>query len=202
MAAFLHLGLSDIMALLIHYKYGILFPLSVIEGPVVSIISGFLITLGYLNLILTFFVLVIGDVVGDFIYYALGRWAGRTFINYFGKYVGVTEKRVHSLEHYFYEHDWKILFFGKTQAIGSAILFTAGVTRMPFARYMFFNLIASIPKVILFLVIGYYFGKAYATVNTYVNYFAIASLALSIVLLSGYLFLKRYIKKTQTDLDV
>ena len=50
---------------------------------------------------------------------------------------------------------------GKTQALGSPILVAAGIAKAPFGKYILYNTLGSLPKVILFQVIGYYFGKSY-----------------------------------------
>lgn len=167
----------------------------------VAVIAGFLVSTGHLNWFITFCVLMAGDIVGDTLYYALGRWGGRGFIQRWGKYFGVSEKRVHALEHYFYEHDWKILMIAKTQAIGSAMLFAAGVAKMPYGRYMWYNLLGSVPKIALFEIIGFYFGKGLATVGTYLNYAGIISLVFACGLFGAYMLFKRYIMSRNHELD-
>ena len=51
--------------LLLTYRYVILVPLAIIEGPIVTIICGFLVTLKVFNPLLVYVVMVLGDIVGD-----------------------------------------------------------------------------------------------------------------------------------------
>jgi len=170
------------------------FPIAVVEGPIISVLSGFLVGNGVFNMYIAFLVLLAGDVVGDSIYYAIGRYGGLSLIKKIGPYIGVTEERMEKLRDRFHRHDWKLLLFAKTQAIGSIVLVTSGIVKMPFWRFIFYNTIGSIPKIMLFMVIGFYFGRAYLLINTYMGYFAIAWLVLAILMIILYFYLRKYIQ--------
>jgi membrane protein DedA with SNARE-associated domain len=43
----------------------LLFPLAVVEGPIVTVIAAYLASLGYLNIFAVFAVVVAADLVGD-----------------------------------------------------------------------------------------------------------------------------------------
>ncbi|MDE2399595.1 MAG: VTT domain-containing protein [Patescibacteria group bacterium] len=186
---------ATITQLFIHYGYWIVFPVAIMEGPTISLISGFLVSLKIFNAFIVFFVLVMGDVVGDTMYYLLGRYAGEWFVRNFGKYIGATPARVSSLTEKFHTFDGRILLFGKTQPIGSLILFVAGIVKLKYLRFMKYNMLGSIPKIILFMTIGYYFGKTISTSTKYVDYFSYVWLLVSVILIAGYFFIKSYIKK-------
>ncbi len=53
---------SDVLYILENYKYIIVFPLTVLEGPIISVISGFLVYLGVMNFWGALLVLVVADV--------------------------------------------------------------------------------------------------------------------------------------------
>lgn len=188
-----------ITQLFTHYGYWIIFPISVVEGPIVSIISGFFVSLKIFNPYIVFFVLVMGDLVGDSLYYIFGRYGGHWFLAHFGKHIGATPERILFLEKHFHKHDWKILLFGKTQAIGSVLLFMAGVVKVTYLRFISYNIIGTIPKTILFMMIGFYFGKTYSTSSKYLDYFSFIWLFVSIILIVGYIYIKNYIKKSTFD---
>ncbi len=198
----LGLTLPKILALLTQYGYILIFPISVVEGPIVSVISGFLVSLGYFNIIIVFFILLLGDLVGDVIFYTLGFLSRHSFIKSFGKYIGINEERVAILEKHFKSHDWKILLIGKTQPIGAAILFSAGVARMPLRKYVLYNVIGSVPKVIIFLLIGYYFGDAYKKIAVYLDYTGLISIVIITLLIASYLLIKLYTKSKNKDLNL
>lgn len=197
----LGLTLSNIILLINQYGYIILFPISIIEGPIVSVIAGFLVSVSSLNGIVVFFILMAGDLVGDTLYYILGLASRHGFVIRWGKYVGITTERVTKLEKYFKRHDWKILLIGKTQPIGSAILFTAGMIKMPLKKFIGYNLLASVPKVLLFEFAGFYLGRVYGTLDGYTDNLAIIFGTITFVLITIYIMIKRYLRSTNPDLQ-
>ncbi len=78
-----------------------LFPISIIEGPIVSIMGGFLASQKYFNIYAVIGVVVAGDVVGDMLYYALGKYGGQKLLHRFGKYLALTPERVKLLRNRF-----------------------------------------------------------------------------------------------------
>ncbi len=58
---------------LIAHGGALILPLAVIEGPVVSIVTGFLAAQGCFSWYWALILLVCGDLIGDIIYYAIGR---------------------------------------------------------------------------------------------------------------------------------
>lgn len=174
-------SLANIVLWLSVYTYSILFPIAVIEGPIITVIAGFLASTGTINPIIAYTVIVIADLVGDTVYYALGRWGREGLVRRWGKYVGVTSEGVKQLETHFENHAVKTLMIGKaTHAIGSVILFAAGVAKVPYSTFIWANLIPTLPKTLALLVLGYYFGKAYASINNYFDYTAVVMIALAV----------------------
>ena len=174
----LHLTIDSLIQLISNYGYAIVFPLSVIEGPAVCVLAGFAVSLGYLGPIGVFITLMLGDVVGDALYYALGRFGRKSFIDKYGKYLGLNARRIEMLESYFVKYHWQVLLIAKTQAVGSPALVAAGVAKAPFGKYLWYNTLGSLPKVLVLEIIGFYFGKSYAAINTYIGYVAAITFAL------------------------
>ena len=167
------------------YGYFIIFPLAVVEGPMIAVISGLMVAEGFLHEIPTFSVLLLGDLVGDTLYYSIGRFGGRPIIKKYSKWLAKKEdKHILRLENHFNDHGAKTLIFGKTQAYGAAILTAAGAAKMPFLRFFWVSFAGSGVKITFLLLIGYFFGKSYRNID---NYFYIIGL-LSLVLLAIILF--------------
>ena len=68
--------------LLLTYKYLILIPLAIIEGPIVAVIVGFFTTMHIFNFILSYVILVLGDIIGDGLIYYIG-YSGKRLLKYF-----------------------------------------------------------------------------------------------------------------------
>jgi membrane protein DedA with SNARE-associated domain len=186
---------SKILELLAHYKYFILFPISIIEGPIVSVLAGLLASLGKLNFYLAWAILVMGDMAGDLIYYAIGHWGRKSFFDRYGHYIGVTTDRLVWAEGFFGRHSKKTLLFGKwTQTFGMPILIAAGVVGQNIWEFIWVNFLATIPKSLLFLSIGFYFGSFYARVNNYYNDFIFISVILALLALMVY-FVRKTVQK-------
>lgn len=183
---------ESIVALLQHYGYWVLLPIATLEGPFISLLAGLLVGMGILSAPISFGVLMLGDMIGDTIYYSMGYFARRKHFPSWYRYLGITEERVAKLEKHFKNHDWKILFFAKTQALGSVILFSGGFAHMPYKKYMVYNVLGSLPKVALFLTVGYHFIKGYEQIDGFVNLAGIFSILVGVTLLLGYWAFTRY----------
>ena len=186
---------AAIIALLIKYRYLLIFPIAVLEGPIISMVVGFLIYMGYLNGMAAFGLLILADLVGDSLYYFLGRFGRKRFLHKYGHYIGMNEARILVLEKQFEKNHWKILAVGKTQAIGSLILVAAGVAKAPFDKFLWYNLLGSFPKVLFFILVGYFFGHGYLEINRFSGYTGWISISLSVLLVLTYLAVKLYLKK-------
>ncbi|MFH0804797.1 MAG: DedA family protein [Patescibacteria group bacterium] len=194
-------SLPEITQWLIQYGYFVLFPIMVIEGPIITVIAGFLSSVGALNPFIAYAVVVAGDLAGDSIYYFLGRSGRYTSIERWGRFLGITPARVARLETHFGSHTGKTLIAGKlTHAVGSVILTAAGVARVPYRRFLWYNFLATIPKSLVFLLIGFYFGSAIARINRFLTFGTLAMIALLALTVLGYAAMQRWAKKLDKDL--
>ena len=178
--------LDQIIELFATYRYALIFPLAVLEGPIVTVIASFLASQGYFNLFAVYGIAVLGDLVGDSLYYAIGYFGRNGFINKYGKYIGVAPEQVALLENHFNRHPRKTLVVGKlTHAMGVFVLVSAGGVRMPFGEYLLYNFLPTLAKSFIFLLVGYYFGTAFSQINSYLGWatFGGAALVLLVILL-------------------
>lgn len=180
------------IAWILAYRYAVLFPIMVVEGPVITVVAGFLASMGQLNFWIALVMLVAGDLAGDTIYYTLGRGGRWYLLGRWGKYVGLTPERVAQLEQHFGSHAAKTLLVGKiSHGIGAALLVAAGVARVPFLRFILINFIGSLPKTYILLLVGFYFGRAYVQISRYLGYFGITLFVAVVVGVAAYFFLWR-----------
>ncbi len=182
---------DSVLALLITYKYEVIFPVAIVEGPIIAVLSGFLSSTGVLNPFLVYGMLLLGDIVGDTLYYILGRWGGNPFFKRYGHWFGVDEKRLLDFEAHFKTHGDHWLWFGKTQAFGVAILAAAGVTRMPYFRFIGINLVGSSIKILGLFLIGYFFGSAYNQIDQTIHQVGVISIGIGVTILIAILLYRR-----------
>ena len=161
------------ITLLLAYKYYILLPLSIVEGPIVTVIAGFLASMHLINPIIIYVVVIAGDIFGDAGLYVLGRWGG-SLIPRYGKLIGITHDRLAYAERYFSEHHRRAVATSKlVHGIGVSGLVAAGVLRIPYLKYMRTCLLISLVQSAAFLAIGLLFGHAYMQIGRYLDYFAV-----------------------------
>ena len=188
---------SAVLLALIHsYGYALLFPISVIEGPIITLIAGSLVSFGLLNPYGVFAALFAGDIVGDICYYGAGRYGRGFFIEKIKHMIGITDEKIARIRESLLKYDWQFLLAAKTQPIGSAVLFSAGVFHMSFFRFITVNIIISIPKTILLLSIGYYFSNAITNAESYVRFAPLIPVALIGVALLARWAIRRMLKPT------
>lgn len=178
------------LELINHYGYLSVFVLSIAEGPLVTIFAAALASQGLLDVWVVYGVLLAGDLTGDSAYYALGRWAvgplahlakNRTSRTFAG--------RVERLSQRLRTNGGRILLFGKlTHSAGFLILLAAGAARIHFRTYFFYNLLGTLPKAALLMVMGYYFGRFYTVLS---GPFKIVGVIVFALVLGGLFFLVR-----------
>ncbi len=186
--------LSQLAPLVSQYGYAVLFPIAVLEGPAVTIVAGALVASEQFNWLTVLVTLVAADLVGDVLYYSLGRWGHTPFLERLEKRLSLTPDRFRPLEEGLRRHDWKILLIGKTQPFGSLILYFAGATKMSVGRYIAFNLLATVPKVLFFEGVGYFLGASIAHSMKYFDYISFLLFGVAGILLYGYYRIRKYLR--------
>lgn len=177
---------------ILQYRYFILFPLVFVEGPIITIIAGFLSSLDILNIFIIYPVVVGADVSADIIYYLIGRFGRERFVKKWGKYIGINKSRVLRLEKLFEKHTKKALIAGKiSHGIGTPILVAAGIVAVPIWEFIWINIIGTLIKTFILLLVGYYFGQAYVQLNKYLDYIAIGFTMLAILVIVSYFVYKK-----------
>ncbi len=187
--------LSQIGPLVSQYGMAVLFPIAIIEGPAVSMVAGALVASGQFGWLAVALLLIAADLMGDALYYSLGRWGHSPFLRRLERWLSLTEERFRPIEDAFRRHDWKLLLIGKTQPFGSVILFFAGATKMPVGRYLICNLLATVPKVALFEGTGYLLGASIARSMKYFDYLTFILFAIGAIMLYSYYRVRKYLKK-------
>jgi membrane protein DedA with SNARE-associated domain len=174
--------LDGAIELLRGYGLWLLVPLSVLEGPIVTVIAGYLASLSVFHVVTAYVVVVVGDLVGDALFYLAGRHGMGRLPKRWRNRLGLNESRIEALTDHFGQHGGRTLVFGKlTHSAGAAILVAAGAARMPFVPFLFYNLVATLPKSAVFLAIGYLFGQAYVQIDIWIFRVSLILLALAAV---------------------
>ncbi|HET6306257.1 MAG TPA: VTT domain-containing protein [Rhodopila sp.] len=146
---------------LIAHGSALILPLAVVEGPVVTVVTGFLASQGYFTWYWMLPLLVGGDVVGDVFYYAVGR-TGVASLGRVGRWLCVRDAMPPALRDGLERNAGRMWLIGKwTHAIGGVVLVGSGMLRLPLWRFILVNLLATIPKSAVLFGCGWFAGDHY-----------------------------------------
>jgi membrane protein DedA with SNARE-associated domain len=150
-----------------HYGYVAVFVFAVVEGPIVTILAAFLASRGVFSVVGIYVTVVLGDLVGDAIFYAIGRWCLGKLPWFSGSRGRTLKGRVDQIGAKLREQPGRVLLFGKlTHSAGFAVLLAAGAARTRFGEFLIYNLLGTLPKSAAFVVVGYYFGRSYQAIDS------------------------------------
>jgi len=176
--------LEHIIYLLTEYKYLLLFPLAIVEGPILAIIAGFLCTNGFLNPLFVYPIIVLGDITGDSLCYILGRWGKSKLLRKISKRLGLNSEKMERVKIFFDSNPARTISLSKIiLGIGVAGIFMAGNVRVPYKKFLRICLITSAIQYTIYLTIGLLFGHAYIQINHYFNRFAAISIVSGLALI-------------------
>ncbi|MES2775053.1 MAG: DedA family protein [Bacteroidota bacterium] len=175
--------MEHIVCLLLKYKYAILFPFAIFEGPIVTVLAGFLSSMGTINPFLALLIIVPGDITGDTLYYFLGRFGRTGWLHRISNKLGLTDKKLERAEAYFSSNPHKAIPLSKViLGVGVAGLFLAGRSGFPYYRFIAICAITSAVQCSIYMCLGYFFGYAYLQINEALNYVAATSIVIAVLL--------------------
>ena len=178
------------------YGYWLMLPLMIAEGPVVTIIAAMLASLGAFNWFVVLILSIIGDMLGDVIFYWLGyRW-GMGFVRNVGKYLGITERVVERMEKYFLNHGGKTIFAVKsTTGLCWATFVTAGIVKMDFKKFLKYSFLGGVVWSGFLVAMGYFYGYLWKEIKQYISWVGWIIFAVAII---SFLVITWY-KKNQSE---
>ena len=183
--------LSTVLDLIESHGLLLIAPLALVEGPIVTVIAAWLASLGHLDLFAVAAVVILADLAGDVILYGIGRRGPALLPLRWRAWLRIDEGSIDALVDHYRHRGGRILIFGKlTHSLGALLLVAAGAARMPFGRFLAYNTLATVPKSLFFVGIGWGFGAALGRVDAWIFW---ASMGLLVVGFGvGIWFLRRH----------
>jgi membrane protein DedA with SNARE-associated domain len=156
------MDLASASDLIIEYRYWILIPLALIEGPIVAFVAGTLATLGYFNVYSLGIFFLLRDTVMDGFYYALVYYGGRSaFAQRLMRGLGVQATHLKGMQGFSEKHPGKTMFVGKlSYGIASTFVVLAGMVKMPLKKFFGWGATVAILQYWSLLALGYFFGAS------------------------------------------
>jgi membrane protein DedA with SNARE-associated domain len=182
--------------------YFILFFFMVFEGPMVTSVAAFAASMGLFNIYLIFALSLLGNIVGDLIYFSVGKIGRRIFVNRHLNYFEASKKKVQKLESIMVSHPIKALATIKlvpNLAIPGLIL--AGAVNMRIRKFLVLSFIISFVYSLFFSLAGFYLGMTFGDVLKYSHYAKEIIFCLILAVLIFFIIYNKFSKKVYTRLE-
>jgi membrane protein DedA with SNARE-associated domain len=165
-----------------HYGYWGMLPLMIIEGPVVTIISAMLASLGAFSWPVVLLFSIAGDIIGDVLLYGAGYKWGMGFVRKVGRYMGITETLVLKMEKYFVHHGGKTIFAVKsTTGLCWATFVAAGIVKMDFKKFVRYSFLGGVVWSGFLVAMGYFYGYLWREIKQYISWVGWIIVAIAII---------------------
>lgn len=152
----------------IAHGYLIFLIVSVVEGPFAIMAAGVAAGLGYFDIRIIIALAFLGDILGDFIFYSIGYVSKGIIHSRFLRYLGLSQKRIDYVEKILHNHLFKtVLIIKISPMIGPFGLMIIGAAKASFKKFIISTLIVSIPKTIVYTLIGYFSAETYLGLNKF-----------------------------------
>jgi membrane protein DedA with SNARE-associated domain len=190
-------ALGSTAHLILEYRYLILIPLALIEGPIVAFIAGTLASLGYFDVWVLAAFFFARDVCMDALYYAIGHFGGRTKVAHWAlRKIKVTEDHLESVRQLWEKRPFVTMFIGKlSYGIGSTFTTVAGIVNMRFMTFVRYGAIVAALQYWSLLALGYFFGASFGNISSILQNLQYVIGGIGIVIAVYYIFSARMRKK-------
>jgi undecaprenyl-diphosphatase len=165
---------------------------AILPGATIVVFSGFLSAQGYLDFGDLIWFAAIGAIMGDNLSYYLGTKGTRLFKNE-NKFL--KEHHIDAGKIYFKKHGNKSIFLARfISPLRPIVPFIAGLTKMDFRPFIFWNVLSAFLWAIVNLALGYFFGGALGAVEKWTGRVSIFFIG-AVVIIFVLTFIKKMKKK-------
>ena len=152
------------------------FPSEVIMG-----LGGIAVARGQMAMVPLILTGTAGTVVGNYVWYVLGRWLGyerlRPFVDRYGRWLTLDWQHVLQLERFFRRHgQWVVFVFRFMPAFRTMVSLPAGMARMPQLRFLVWTAAGAAVWNTFLAYAGFYLGSNFRELDAYIGPATIATL--------------------------
>ena len=178
-AAFASYGLAVIVVGI--YLEGCGLPL---PGETVLLAGGFFARQGSLSITWVVVAAFLAAVAGDNTGYWIGRRGGRGWIERHGRWVGLTARRLESIDEFFARHGAKTILIARfLSGVRAFAPLFAGVSRIPWRRYALLDAISCLVWSTTVGLLGYLFGESWGRAEHWIGRAGLSLLVLAAAVL-------------------
>src|SRR3954470_23354921 len=166
----------------------------VAPGETAVIVGGLVAGQGQISLLVLIAIVWACAVLGDVTSYELGRRLGRQWLLKHGERLKITDERLDQVEGFFERRGGATILIGRFLGFVRPIApFIAGASKMPFRRFLPYDVLAAGAWSTTFCVLGFLFWRSIDKLTTYVSrgLFAFGTLVVVIAAIVGLIRLRR-----------
>lgn len=176
-----YFDMNNLIEWLTDYKYAVLFPLAILEGPVVAVVAGWLCAAGLMRLSIAYPIVVAGDMISDTGCYLLGRLTSTERLGRLAQMVGVNPAKIRRLRCWLRNNPVKMISISKIAlGVGPAGIFLAGQSGVPYSRFLSICIGMSALQYFFYLLAGMLLGHGYLALTHYLTLTASFFIAVSL----------------------
>lgn len=171
-----------------------------LPSEIIMPFSGYLVSIGKLNLHGVSLAGAVGCAVGSAVAYYAGMLGGRPFVEKYGRYVLIRARDIDKADKWFTRHGEATVFVSRLlPVIRTFISFPAGVARMNFLRFIVYSFVGSVPWCYFLAYVGKVLGDNWQSIRTY---FHGADVIVGVFILVGFAFWLRHHLKPDKESEV
>ncbi len=134
---------------------------AMVEGPIITLVSGAATSQGLLLPLPVYFSVVLGNLTADLGWYTVGRFSQLEWLLHLAPRVGVDPKRILQLESGIQKHAPRLLFLAKlTVGFPIPTLVATGIGRVPVRRWAGMLILGELIKSAALVSLGYFYNQA------------------------------------------
>lgn len=164
----------------------------IVPGESIVVIAGLLASSGVLELGDVIWVASLGAIMGDTVGYFIGHKFGEGFFLRYGKYFLFKKEYLDEAKGFFDKHGGKTVFLGRFMSWLRAFApVVAGISKMPYLRFLFFNVAGGIAWATTFSLLGYFVGNSWDIIKVYLGRLGMFAFICSAITVFLYFFLTK-----------
>ena len=168
-----------ILSYLLLYKYTLLFSVTFLAAFALPVPSASTLmaaaafsSQGYFNIVFVFIIASLGNILGDNFGYWLARLYGKPVLYYIGLGKTVDSEVFRAVERRINHRPGLIIFFSRFEVIATlSVNIISGLGKMPYFRFLPYEIIGEVAQVFMYGGIGYFFGNNWQSINDSIGQF-------------------------------
>ncbi|KXO82829.1 alkaline phosphatase [Acinetobacter venetianus] len=175
-----------------------------IPSEIIMPSAGYTASKGKLTLIGVIIAGSIGSIAAAMLLYWVGRKVPQPqlfkFIERYGKYLRIQVTDLEKALNWFNKHGHRIVFFGRMiPAVRSLISIPAGMSRMPFAKFMIYSSVGTIIWTSFLAYLGYHFSENQALMTAIMQRMSYFILTIVTIYIAWWCFKRFYLNKSKNS---